>query len=89
MYADGLQLRILKKEIDINFGSIYENAVAQELRAHGFELFYFQSKKQGELDFILEYQGDALPIEVKSGKGYARNAGEGGRIRGDDLYPGS
>ncbi len=34
MYADGLQIRILNKEVDINFGSIYENAVAQELYAH-------------------------------------------------------
>ena len=51
MYADGLQIRILNKEVDINFGSIYENAVAQELYAHGFELYYFNSKKQGELDF--------------------------------------
>lgn len=36
MYADGLQLKVLSRETDINFGSIYENAVAQELKAHGF-----------------------------------------------------
>ena len=70
MYADGLQIRILNKEVDINFGSIYENAVAQELYAHGFELYYFNSKKQGELDFVIEYEGYPLPIEVKSGKQY-------------------
>lgn len=51
----------------------YENAVAQELRAHGFELYYFNSKKQGELDFVIEYKGEVLPIEVKSGKGYSRH----------------
>ena len=73
MYADGLQIKILNKEKDINFGSIYENAVAQELRAHGFELYYFNSKKQGELDFVIEYKGEVLPIEVKSGKDYARH----------------
>lgn len=73
MYADGLQLKILKKEQDINFGSIYENAVAQELKAHGFDLYYFQSKKQGELDFLIEHKGHILPIEVKSGKTYARH----------------
>lgn len=73
MYAEGLQIKILSKEKDINFGAIYENAVAQELRAHGFELYYFNSKKQGELDFIIEHGGDVLPIEVKSGKDYTRH----------------
>lgn len=63
MYADGLQLKILRKELDLNFGAIYENAIAQELKAHGFDLYYFQSKKQGELDFLIEYQGKVLPIE--------------------------
>lgn len=72
MYADGLQLKILNNEADINFGAIYENAIAQELHAHGFELYYFNSKKQGELDFVIEYQGSVLPIEVKSGKDYTR-----------------
>lgn len=43
MYADGLQIKILNKEKDINFGAVYENAVAQELRAHGFDLYYFNS----------------------------------------------
>ena len=73
MYADGLQIKILNKEKDINFGSIYENAIAQELKMHGFDLYYFNSKKQGELDFVIEYQGNVFPIEVKSGKGYTRH----------------
>lgn len=73
MYADGLQIKILNKEKDINYGSLYENVIAEELRAHGFELFYFNSKKQGELDFVIEYQGEVLPIEVKSGKDYTRH----------------
>ena len=73
MYADGLQINILNKEKDINYGAVYENVIAQELRAHGFELYYFNSKKQGELDFVIEYQGEVLPIEVKSGKGYTRH----------------
>ena len=73
MYVDGLQLKILNREKDINFGAIYENAVAQELKAHGFELYYFNSKKQGELDFVIEYQGNVLPLEIKSGKAYTRH----------------
>lgn len=73
MYVDGLQLKILSREKDINFGAIYENAAVQELKAHGFELYYFNSKKQGELDFVIEYQGNVLPLEIKSGKAYTRH----------------
>ena len=74
MYMDQIQIKILNHEKDINFGSIYENAAAQELKAHGFELYYFNSKKQGELDFLVEYQGNVLPIEIKSGKDYTKHA---------------
>lgn len=73
MYVDGLQFKILNREKDINFGAIYENAAAQELKAHGFELYYFNSKKQGELDFVIEYKGNVLPLEIKSGKAYTRH----------------
>lgn len=72
----GIQEKILAHEKDINFGGIFENAVAQELRAHGFlddNLFYFSSKKQGEVDFLVTYRNEALPIEVKSGKDYKRH----------------
>ena len=69
-YADGIQVRIIKGDKDINFGSIYENAVAQELVAHGFEPYFHNSKKRGEIDFVIENNGKVLPIEVKSGKGY-------------------
>ena len=72
-YTNGFQLKILNNELDINFGGIYENAVAQELKAHGFDLYYFNSKKQGELDFVIEYEEKVLPIEVKSGKNYERH----------------
>lgn len=69
-YAEGIQLRIIKGDKNINFGSIYENAVAQELVAHGIEPFYYNNKKRGELDFVIELDGKVLPIEIKSGKNY-------------------
>ena len=73
-YSDGIQLKILTGDDAINHGSIYENVVAQELLAHGFdELYYYNSKKMGELDFILEYDGNVFPVEVKSGKDYSRH----------------
>ncbi len=73
MYANGLQLKILQGEININHGAIYENFVAQELTAHQFDLYYYNSKKNGEIDFMIEHNGALLPIEVKSGKDYIRH----------------
>lgn len=71
--AGGIQLQLLNDEQAINFGSIYENYVAQELKTHGFDLYYYNSKRQGELDFVVEHRGKILPIEVKSGKDYERH----------------
>lgn len=70
IYGRATKIKILNGDKDINNGALYENAVAQELYAHGYKPYYFNSKKQGELDFLIEYHGEILPIEVKSGKGY-------------------
>lgn len=73
-FMKDVSLDILTKDPQVNYGSIYENVVAQELKAGGFELFYFNSKKYGELDFVVETRGgQILPIEVKSGKTYKRH----------------
>lgn len=69
-YAEGIQLRIISGDNDINFGAIYENAVAQELVAHSIRPYYYNNKKRGEVDFVIELGGKVLPIEVKSGKDY-------------------
>lgn len=72
-YAGGIQLRIISGEHSVNCGSVYENAIAQELKAHGFNLYYYNSKRYGEIDFVIERGGDVVPIEVKSGKDYNRH----------------
>ena len=72
-YGGEIQLKILKHETAINFGSIYENAAAEELTAHEYTLFYYNSKKFGELDFVIEEGGRIIPIEIKSGKDYYRH----------------
>ena len=74
MYMDGIQLRILNGDRALNIGAVYENAVAQELKAHGVKPNYFNSKKQGELDFVFECDGRVVPVEVKSGKDYKRHS---------------
>lgn len=73
-YSLQTKMAILNKEQSINNGSLFENAVAQELLSKGFKLYYFNSKKQGELDFLIELNGEVLPIEVKSGKDYKKHS---------------
>jgi len=73
-FMRGASIEILNKDVSINYGSIYENAVAQELHAQGFDLCYYNNKKFGELDFLIEStEGIVLPLEVKSGKNYKRH----------------
>ena len=57
----------------INLGSVYETVVAQELRAHGYELYYYDNKKNGEVDYLIDDSDHLsnIPLEVKSGKDYA------------------
>lgn len=74
MYGNDIQLKILNHETNINFGAIYENLVAQELTAHGYDLYFYNNKKLGEVDFLLESDGKVIPIEIKSGKDYYRHA---------------
>lgn len=74
LYGRATKMQILSENQDINNGALYENAVAQELKAHGFKLYYYNSKRFGELDFVVEYKGKILPIEVKSGKSYQRHS---------------
>ena len=73
-YSDGLQLKLLRGEVNVNYGGIFENAAAQELTAHGFSLAYYNSKKFGEVDFVITYKEKVLPIEIKSGKDYIRHS---------------
>ncbi len=56
----------------VNLGSVYETVVAQELAAHGFKLCYYDNKKKGEVDFLIDDTEhlSVMPIEVKSGKDY-------------------
>lgn len=74
LYGRATKMQLLSDNQDINNGALYENVVAQELKAHGFKLYYYNSKKFGELDFVIEYKGKVLPIEVKSGKNYQRHS---------------
>jgi predicted AAA+ superfamily ATPase len=64
---------IMDNETSVNLGSVYECVVASELKAHGKNLFYYDNKKRGEVDFLVDdYDSlSVVPIEVKSGKNYS------------------
>lgn len=63
---------ILDDKTGIDLGAVYETVVAQELKAHDHELYYFDRKKVGEVDFLIDdYESlNVLPLEIKSGKDY-------------------
>lgn len=69
-YGNALRTKILVDDEKVNLGGIYENAVAQELNTHGFQTWFYNSHKHGELDFVIEEDNEVIPIEVKSGKDY-------------------
>lgn len=63
---------ILDDKPSINLGSLYESGVASQLKALDLGLFYYDNKKKGEVDFLINDKGQQtiLPLEVKSGKDY-------------------
>ena len=73
-YADGIQLKLIMGDSSINFGAIYENVIAEELLTHGITPYYYNNKKRGEIDFVVNIDGEVVPVEVKSGKDYQRHS---------------
>ena len=73
-YGSATILKLLDNGNDVNCGAMFENAIAQELKAHGFKEYYFNNKKHGEVDFLIEYNNQLLPIEVKCGKDYQKHS---------------
>ena len=63
---------IMDDECCVNLGAVYESFVAQELTAHGNECYYYDNKKNGEVDYLIDDPSNltTMPIEVKSGKDY-------------------
>ncbi len=70
--------KLLNDKLSADLGYVYENVVAQTLRASGHELFYYtfpteSGKHNYEVDFLIS-EGDKIsPIEVKS-SGYKAHA---------------
>jgi predicted AAA+ superfamily ATPase len=70
--------KLLSDKLSANLGYVYENVVAQMLRANGKELYYHtmpapNSNNYYEIDFLISDGHKLSPIEVKS-SGYKRHA---------------
>lgn len=70
MFGKSTILKLFNNDGSINNGAIFENFIACELICHHFSLYYANHKRYGEIDFLIEYQGELLPLEIKSGKDY-------------------
>lgn len=70
---DQIQFDLLLGHVDINMGSILENVFAQQLKANGYALHYFDSKKYGELDFVIQNGTSIDLLEIKSGNDYKKH----------------
>ncbi|MCD7948773.1 MAG: DUF4143 domain-containing protein [Erysipelotrichaceae bacterium] len=79
---------ILDDQKSINLGSVYETVVASELIAHGHKLFYYDNRKKGEVDFLIDNYDSlsVVPIEVKSGKDYTVHSALNHFIDNDDYH---
>lgn len=69
-YPAETKMELINKNGEVNNGAHFENAVAQQLKANGFEPYFCKKKNIGEMDFVIEMNGKVIPIEVKSGKSY-------------------
>lgn len=63
--------KLLSDKLSANLGYVYENLVAQMLRADGNELYYYtfptgKGNTNYEVDFLLSRGNKIVPIEVKS-----------------------
>ena len=71
LYKNNIQAVFEDKE-KVNLGAVYETVIAAELQSHGHNLFYYDRKKIGEVDFLIDdYDSlSPLPLEIKSGKDF-------------------
>ena len=84
--SESLTKNLLK--LSINLGSVYENAVAQELASHGFKLLYYDNRSKGEVDFLIDDHNtiSVLPVDVKSGKDYTKHSALDNFMRVPDYH---
>ena len=82
---ENIYKKILFDKLEVNFGMLFENLVAQMLTCSGHKLYFYSNASREdkdsrmELDFLIEKKTitskhNITPIEVKSGKNYTLNS---------------
>lgn len=87
LYGNNIRA-VLSDQTSVNLGSVYESVVASELIAHGYQLFYFDNRTKGEVDYLIDdYESlSAVPIEVKSGKDYTVHSALNTFVQNEDYH---
>lgn len=87
LYGNNIRA-VLDDENSVNLGSVYENAAASELIAHGCRLFYYDNRSKGEVDYLIDdYDSlSVVPIEIKSGKDYTVHSALNTFVRNEDYH---
>ncbi len=87
LYGNNIRA-VLSDQTSVNLGSVYESVVASELIAHGYQLFYYDNRTKGEVDYLIDdYESlSAVPIEVKSGKDYTVHSALNPFVQNEDYY---
>lgn len=68
MYGFDTKLAVLNNTIKGNArGGIYENIISECLIKRGYTLYYFKPDSEHEIEFLIEKNGEIVPIEVKAG----------------------
>lgn len=87
LYGNNIRA-VLSDQTSVNLGSVYESVVASELIAHGYQLFYYDNRTKGEVDYLIDdYESlSAVPIEVKSGKDYTVYSALNTFVQNEDYH---
>lgn len=68
MYGFETKLAILNDTLKGNArGGIYENIISECLLKRGYTLYYFRPDSEHEIEFLIEKNGEVIPVEVKAG----------------------
>ena len=68
MYGFETKLAVLNDTLKGNArGGIYENVISECLLKRGYTLYYYRPDNEHEIEFLIEKNGEVVPVEVKAG----------------------
>ena len=73
MLEEGTAWDIMQGDLHGYKGAIFENLAADIFGKMGRKLYYFQKEGGLELDFLIRYKGECVPVECKATTGNAKS----------------